>query len=331
MAKNKILILADNRVGTYSQAVALAQELQQPYEIIHLQYNKFVVLPNFIFGASLLTITQESREKLLNIKDYPNLIISSGRRVAPIALYLKKLWNEQVKIVQIMQPNLSFSKFDWVVLPKHDGILSDKFSNLITTIGALVRVDKQRIAVDSEKFVQLFLDSKKNKIALLLGGDSKEGKFDKESALKLAQLLSQVAQNMDATFFVLSSRRSGATLENLVKSNLQCDYKFFAYEEVKNNNPYWAILNECSYLVITGDSVSMISEAVYLRKAVYIFDEKNISAKKHRRFHEELFAAGYAKKFDGDIKILQQFCNEKKGLNEVARVALMFQKTHNFL
>ena len=39
MLENKILILADERIGTYSQAVALAKESGLDYEIIFLEYN----------------------------------------------------------------------------------------------------------------------------------------------------------------------------------------------------------------------------------------------------------------------------------------------------
>jgi len=53
----KILILADTRPGTYSQAIALAKEIGQEFEILNISYSGFVKIPNFIFPSSLLDMT----------------------------------------------------------------------------------------------------------------------------------------------------------------------------------------------------------------------------------------------------------------------------------
>ena len=50
MLENKILILADDRVGTYSQSIALAKESGLDYEIIFLEYNFLKIIPNLFFS-----------------------------------------------------------------------------------------------------------------------------------------------------------------------------------------------------------------------------------------------------------------------------------------
>ncbi|MFM8185683.1 MAG: hypothetical protein ACKN9I_02000, partial [Alphaproteobacteria bacterium] len=78
MAKDdKILIIADDRVGTYSQAVALALESGLKYQIIQQKYNFLKFLPNFIFSKSLTRIKKESRELLKNLDFTPSYIISA--------------------------------------------------------------------------------------------------------------------------------------------------------------------------------------------------------------------------------------------------------------
>jgi hypothetical protein len=109
-----------------------------------------------------------------------------------------------------------------------------------------------------------------------------------------------------------------------VKSSLDCDFKFFDWKEVRENNPYLAILGYADFFIITGDSVSMISECCSTGKPVYIFDEKEISSPKHRRFHNTLFEKNYAKDLAKTSKKLENFSPEK--LQETKRVASLIKK-----
>lgn len=324
MIKDEIWILGDDRPGTVSQSIGLAAEIGFESKLFNLSYSFLAKLPNFILSNSLLRLKCESAKNLKNPNYFPRLIISAGRRSAPIALYLKKKSGGKSKIVQIMRPGMNLKKFDLVVLPKHDGVDEKKFGNLVTTIGALTKVTDKIITAEQEKFSPWFREIKKEKIALLVGGSSKSTQFDEKSAAKLAKHASEIARNMDATLLILNSRRTSPELNEALKSNLSCDYKFFDWAEVKNNNPYLAILGEANYFIITGDSVSMISECCSTGKAVYIFDEKEISAPKHRLFHRELIKENYAKKFSSEIFKLEKFSSKR--LQETKRIALIIRE-----
>ncbi len=290
--QNEIWILADKRPGTAAQAIGLAEEIGLSYKIINLDYSFFSSLPNIFLSDSLLRLTADSKKKILKADCLPSHVISAGRRSAPIALYLKKESKNQAKIIQIMNPNLDFKKFDFVILPKHDEVSEEKFPEL------------KKIT--------------KTKIALLVGGSSNKTKFTVESAKKLAKISSDLAKKMDATLLILNSRRTGSELNEVLKSELSGDFQFFDWEEVKEKNPYFAILNCADFFVITGDSVSMISECCSTGKPVYIFDEEKISSAKHRIFHRELIAQNYAKKLSEVSFALEKFSPKK--LCETKRV-----------
>lgn len=315
---DEIWILADDRPGTVSQSIGLAEEIGFEYKIINLTYSFFAKLPNCFLSNSLLRLSSKSRKKFQDLNYLPSLVISAGRRSAPIALHLKKQSQNQTKIIQIMNPNLDLQKFDFVILPKHDEIEESKFSNVITTIGSLTKVNENLINSEKEKFATWFQNIDKTKIALLIGGSSNKTKFKKDSAIKLAKIASEIANNMDATLLILNSRRTSDELTQAVKSSLDCDFKFFDWREVKNENPYLAILGYADFFIITGDSVSMISECCSTGKPVYIFDEKEISSKKHRRFHHDLFTENYAKKLSKNYDRLENFWPKK--LQETKRV-----------
>ena len=314
---NKILILGDDRPGTLSQSVGLAQELGLEFQIINLTYNRLSFLPNFIFSKSLFRLNKSTKLELEKITDFPKFIISAGRKSATIALYLKNKSQGKSKILQIMNPNLNFKKFDLVILPKHDDVAES--DNLITTIGALNKVNEQKISDEKEKYSSLFVTDKKVKIVLMLGGSSKNRIFSNEAATRLAKSVSNIAKNMNAALFILNSRRTGDELTATFKSNLDCDAKFFDWKNSDNQNPYFASLAIADFFIITGDSVSMISECCTRGKAVYIFDEKEFSSKKHRKFHQNLIDNNYAKKLDLTASELEIF--ESKKLQETQRIS----------
>lgn len=317
--RDEIWILNDSRPGTISQSIGLAEELGIEYKIINFSYSFFAKIPNFFLSSSGLRLTKKSRQEFKNLNHFPRLIISAGRKSAPIALFLKKLAKNHNKIAQIMNPNLNLKKFDFVILPKHDKIDEKKFPNVISTIGSLTRINENLIAQEHQKFSSWFGDIKKPKIALLVGGASKKTKFEISSAEKLAKLSSKIANNMEASLFVLTSPRTDENLANAVKSNLYGNFKFFDWRKLGEENPYLAILAYADFFILTGDSVSMISQCCSTGKPVYIFEEKEISAKKHHNFQQNLIAENYAKKLLKNLAILENFLPKK--LQEAKRVA----------
>ncbi|MBL6665045.1 MAG: mitochondrial fission ELM1 family protein [Rickettsiales bacterium] len=317
----KILILADNRVGTYSQSIALAKELGGEFEILNISYSKFVTIPNFIFPACLFRYDKKTKEVLKQFSNYPNFIISAGRRVVSAALYLKKKSHNESKIIQIMDPNLNPDKLDLTILPFHDE--RKNHPKIINSVGALTSLDHHKIEKDKKNFADFFDNIQKKIIVLLVGGPSKNSSFGRESAKNLAKISSNVVNNVDGKLLVLTSPRTSAEILSTLKNELQCDFHIFDYNKVKNNNPYHACLGYGEVFIISGDSVSMISECAGLGKNLLIFDDKDISSKKHQMFHQYLYKNGYAISHL-DFKKLK--ISNHKILNEAKRIANLIQK-----
>lgn len=321
--KDEIWIFVDNRPGNYSQAIGLANEIGFESRIINIEYSIFSHLPNFILGDSFCGINLATKKKLQSFNYFPKLIISAGRRAAPVALHIKKQSLNLTKIVQIMNPDFAFDDFDFVILPLHDN-LRGEHKNVIRTLGALTKTNEKSIAAECEKFSSWFRDYQKTKIALLIGGDSKHGKFSKESVVKLIKQSCKIAKNMNAKLLILNSRRTSNEATNAIKSTLEGDFKFFNWKEiVDGENPYLAIVGFSDFFIVSGDSVAMISEVCATGKPVYIFDEEKISATKHKKFHQELIKQNYAKRIDKNTHLLEKFSSKK--LQETKRVALIVQ------
>ena len=76
-------------------------------------------------------------------------------------------------------------------------------------------------------------------------------------------------------------------------------------------NPLNDMLSFSDEIVITGDSVSMISEACQYKKPIRIYYGKDICSDKHIFFCKQLIKEGYAFPFDTLLKK----CNKIKTLN----------------
>ena len=86
----RIWVLIDNRTGNANQALALASKIGFEYQVKKVRYNILVMLPNFLLGLWPIHVKKSLLDSLKN-EDAPDIIISSGRRTASLAVYLKKI------------------------------------------------------------------------------------------------------------------------------------------------------------------------------------------------------------------------------------------------
>lgn len=184
MTDKTIWVLADDRAGNTAQALGTAEAVGAEIIVKKVRYTGAVVLPNVLRGASTIGITQET---LAEIKEpFPDVAIAAGRRAAPLLRYIKKRSGGKTKIVQIMFPgNFGLSDFDLVVLPGHDGCKSVR-PNIMRTTGAPHRITPERLAAEKEKWAGVFKNLPAPRIALIVGGATKDKPFTAEMAKDLA-------------------------------------------------------------------------------------------------------------------------------------------------
>ena len=100
---------------------------------------------------------------------------------------------------------------------------------------------------------------------------------------------------MAASLLVTPSRRTGDENTAALKSALK-DAPAFVWDG-EGDNPYFGILALSDYLVVTVDSVNMISEACATGKRVYIYDLPG-GSRKASQFRGQLLKSGFARQFE---------------------------------
>jgi hypothetical protein len=317
----EIWALLEEAAGHNSQVLGVVENFNLSFHKKKIFFNSKAKLPNFLKFSPFDTMDKKRSDVVTSA--FPDIIISCGRKLAPIAVAIKKLAKKQQKnvlIVQILWPGLMFRKFDMVFTPSHDNIpWPFKNSKKIHRIlGAPNRINKEFLLQEYRIWSRTIGELPSPKIAILLGGTSKKGKFTISHAKELVEKVTLLASDLKASILVTNSRRTDENVSNYIEENLKqkIGRYFYFHDVVKNKaNPYYAYLQIADIVIVTGDSISMCSEAVSTGKQVFIYSPEGNAPKKHQKFHKNLIDQGFAKSFDdASLKALI-----KKGVNREER------------
>jgi mitochondrial fission protein ELM1 len=294
VAEPTVWVLADDRAGNVSQAVGVAEALAWPFEQKAIRYTAFGALPNALRGASLRGVNPDSRADLT--PPWPDVVISAGRRTAPIARWIKHQSGGHSYLCHVMWPGSSgIGDFDLVAVPTHDQ-LSGSRESVVRITGAPHRVSEGKLAIEGTKWNNRFAALKRPFLALVVGGSTKSTDFTAAMASELGRQASVLAEQMGATILVTTSRRTGeAQTQALMQALPTPGYSYLWHPDGKpQDNPYFGFLALADAVVVTGDSVSMVSEACASAASVYVYAPKGLTTPKHDRLLNHLYGLGMA-------------------------------------
>ena len=269
-----VVIVSDNIRGHYHQSLGVAEwlgrlgnvEVDEPVKLPQISsLKKFLKLK--LTGRKIPNASPEFSKSWLHSfgiswKRYnrpETLFISAGSSAAPFCLALAKATGNKSAV--IMTPSVFGTKpFDFAIVPEHDehDILDPK---IMTTLGAPNHIYSQTIQKTSEKFFEN-MNFKKKVIAVLVGGSDANYKPDAKWA---SEVLGDLTRYDDATILITTSRRTEENLENEIE-NIFASNPSTGYLLILSRNPkinaVTALLGAATHVLVTEDSVSMVSEAV---------------------------------------------------------------------
>ncbi len=284
-----VWVLADDRAGNRSQALGVAEALEWPFAVREIAYGALAQLPNIVLGRTLAGLARESRAALA--PPWPDLVIAAGRRTAPIARAIRKRSGGRAFLVQLMDPQSGASDFDLIAIPGHDR--HPVRPNVIATIGAPHRMTQAVLARAAERWRQRFAALPRPRVALLVGGSTRTGGFTEAMAQTLGAAASRLAAEAGGSLLVSTSRRTGAAAAGLIRA-IGVPAHVYRWGDA-GDNPYAGYLALADAVIVTGDSMSMCTEACATRVPVYIYAPEGFASEKHGRLHRDLFAKGYAR------------------------------------
>lgn len=282
-----IWLLNDGRIGNYRQLEAISFYLKDDCKIIekNITFSKFAKLPNFFNFLAKRYITKSCLKEINH--DFPDIILSAGRRSALIASFIKKLAQGNVKIVQILKPEISSQYFDLIITPKHDKYNAAHYEYLLTPNLVKKNFNKQ-------KNKSLHFDKSGKNYAVYIGGSSKHKKVSFAEYNNLLAKLDEIKKYTHCKFYISTSRRTDPSIIKILQKKYQDDYVYDFNS--KSSNPHFEFLANSDKIFVTGDSISLISEAISSGKPTIYFPE--FSSTKHHNFISPLLSKKILIPFD---------------------------------
>lgn len=228
---------------------------------------------------------------------WPDLLIASGRHSVAPALAVKRRSGGRTFCVQVQNPTVGFRNFDLIVAPEHDNLSGP---NVVSTRGALHRVTAdlmERLAPLAEARLGHL---PRPRLAVLLGGNNAVYRFREAIATKLASELARLVREEGVGVAVTPSPRTPAAALAAIRRELD-PLDGAVIWDGGGENPYLVYLAAADHLLVTSDSVNMVSEAAGTGRPVYVLELEGGSYK-FAHFHRAMREAGITREFTGRLE-----------------------------
>ncbi len=300
----QILILSDKKTGHLRQSQALAKIAGSLYREKGIDYEVETIEVAFKSKIKSLALAissclsdkyncqgclwclrtflgEESYCSLIRIK--PDLVISCGSRLAPVNYIISR--ENLAKSLVIMRPALlNVGRFDLVFMAEHDK--PPRRKNIVRLEGALNLVDDNYLQSELSGFKPHLKIEKDTVIGVLIGGSTKKFQLGIDLLKKVVAEIKQATEAIGADLLITTSRRTPEAVEGLIKSEFG-DYPYCKALVIANekNIPQavGGILAASNILVVSAESISMISEAVESGKYVVVFNAEGLG-ERHKAF-----------------------------------------------
>ena len=293
----RALILSDDRMGHLNQSLAFVKYLDLSYDVVSVKFkHRWYKALSYLLDK--IGINAENIFDVQIDKKYEMVIGAGSTTAYATKVFAKKM---HAKSVAMMLPRGYRYDFDIIFAQSHDN--PPKHENIIEIPANFSYVEPKGVYQTGKK-----------SIGIVIGGDNKL--FAMSRGKLQVQLDFIVKHYQGYEVAITTSPRTSEEIEQLIESY------GFEYEVIFSKNainPIPDFLEVCETVFITGDSTSMISEAVsYGKSNVIVLPLKSKEENKFERFVKRLEREGYLHIFNGSVKNRNKKIDFKtylKGLN----------------
>jgi mitochondrial fission protein ELM1 len=258
----RVWVLAGAHRGDNNQLLALADALGWPYETKELAYNDLRRLHPRLLGWTLRSLTPEARASIAG--EPPDLCLSIGHRSVPVARALKRRSRRRIKSIHLGNPRVSPIHFDLVITtPQYP--VPDR-ANVLRLPIALGRPLPD--GPPSQAASRFLADLPEPRRLLLLGGPTRFWTLAPEDVAVAVTLLLRDASAAGGSLIVLPSPRTPPAVLHAAERALSGVPVPATLAPLEGPPSYAELLAAADRLIVTADSVSMVSEALKTGKPV---------------------------------------------------------------
>ena len=260
------------RAGERQQVRALVDALAavpgRSCETIALEYRQPVVWPHVLGLASLAGVTAASRRRLE--PPWPDLVVSCGVRNEPVCRWIRERSGGRTRYVHVGRPWGPLDSFDLVIttpqyrVPPHPKVLHNRLT--------LHGISRPRLERAAARVRDAVANLPAPRIAVAVGGNSGPYTFGPRAAARLGEQASALARASGGSLLVTTSSRTGPEASRALAESLTAPHRFHDWRAGDDGNPYLGFLALADRLIVTADSIAMLSEACATGKPVQMFD-----------------------------------------------------------
>ena len=320
----KIVVLEDGKKGHIKQSLAVAEfvvEAMGQKEKIQIQtiavrfksqlkktvISLLLTVPSnsLIWRWRILKwgLTENSFQAVASVRG--DIVISAGASLSAVNAWLGKSWH--ARNIHLMKPNLvPWGRFKKIILPEHDWKDGKPLPKNVLLTRITPSLLMRQVSDTSSPFQgEGWGEGGKGRIGILLGGDNDEYQMDSKWVEQLLGKILKGIQQSQKGLLVTTSRRTSKEVEEkvetLLKNHPQCVLLEIANRS-QQNGVIEEILETSDVILVTGESMSMVSEAVASGKPVAVIfpPAKKKRLTKHEKMVEALEQKGLVKRISID-------------------------------
>ncbi len=268
----KTWVLLHYKTGHASQALGVADALGWPFETRAIRRAP----ARHVLG--LLRSRLPWRPAALNgdiRAPWPDLVIASGWLPALIARWIADRNLDNTRLILLGR------RGGWLGESEHIGIVCRHFRlpphpRQLETILPPSKAVGRRLTAAGQRWPDLYgqgtNEDKRPRVALLVGGNNVQHALDTATATHMVDSLRAAIEDAGARLAVLTSRRTSGQASQALRDALPSTARFEPWRPRSEvDNPYLGYLATADVVVVTGESESMLAEAVATGKPVYIY------------------------------------------------------------
>lgn len=252
--RRRAWILTADKAGDNAQLRCLAGALDIQVEEKRIAVNPLYRIPNALLGSHTLSLKSNTIQQLN--PPWPDLLLASGRRSVPAAMYIRQRSQGHTRLVHLGRPWAPLHWFDLILSPRYYGLPEG---------GNVVGLDLplNRLPIGEQPYAPPISPY----AAVLLGGKTTELRFGPAYGTHLAQQLNDFARWTGLLLRITGSPRTPAGALKALQRTLTVPYEL---QQRSGTAAVAQLVGQAQAVVVTGDSASMVAEAAYSAKPVLV-------------------------------------------------------------
>ncbi len=307
-------IITDGTIGMLNQCIAVTESLKLEHIIFRAYPTPILRLfPRLALIPTWRLTVGRTPDWIKG--PHPDYIVTCGRRMAGISIGLRRISKGKSKTIHIQDPGISPKNFDVLIVPSHDKIAESEHnhSNLVLSTGSLTPLLKNQIVKRRSSMIDRFGPLNKKQILVMLGGNNKRYRVTNRDLEKMAIDIYEYAKEKNARLIIIPSRRTPRKARNVFERLNDSEKHFFW--DGKSNNPYPDVFSIADEIIVTSDSVNMVTEACLFGLPVLIAYWQEEYGRLGK-FHKIMRDGGFTQTFSHNPKF-----NQPKILDQMPKIA----------